>query len=165
MRFTDTQPSMLPGISWKRNVRSKFWWFRSRAIRITYRISLRPSSLWEPRHPLLKVVIILSFRGWGGITQWLDDCGNTAPFMEYPIPTLFGLQVLLVMRYCSGGDNHSHTCMFAVASTFIWLLSSSTCLQVGGYNFYLRFACCIVRAEPQSHNIAIHSRRDLRSVW
>ena len=22
--FTDTQPSMLPGISWKRNVRSKF---------------------------------------------------------------------------------------------------------------------------------------------
>ena len=55
--FTDTQPSMLPGISWKRNVRSKFWWFRSRAIRITYRISLRSSSLWEPRHPLLKVVI------------------------------------------------------------------------------------------------------------
>ena len=55
--FTDTQPSMLPGISWKRNVRSKFWWFRSRAIRITYRISLRSSSLWEPRHPLLKVVL------------------------------------------------------------------------------------------------------------
>ena len=54
--FTDTQPSMLPGISWKRNVRSKFWWFRSRAIRITYRISLRSSSLWEPRHPSLKVV-------------------------------------------------------------------------------------------------------------
>ena len=27
------------------------------AIRITYRISLRSSSLWEPRHPLLKVVI------------------------------------------------------------------------------------------------------------
>jgi len=26
------------------------------AIRITYRISLRSSSLWEPRHPLLKVV-------------------------------------------------------------------------------------------------------------
>ncbi len=32
---------------------------RSLAIRITYRISLRSSSLWEPRHPLLKVVIIL----------------------------------------------------------------------------------------------------------
>ena len=27
------------------------------AIRITYRISLRSSSLWEPRHPLLKVFI------------------------------------------------------------------------------------------------------------
>ena len=26
------------------------------AIRITYRISLRSSSLWEPRHPSLKVV-------------------------------------------------------------------------------------------------------------
>jgi hypothetical protein len=30
---------------------------RGLAIRITYRISLRSSSLWEPRHPLLKVVI------------------------------------------------------------------------------------------------------------
>jgi hypothetical protein len=29
---------------------------RGFAIRITYRISLRSSSLWEPRHPLLKVV-------------------------------------------------------------------------------------------------------------
>ena len=32
---------------------------RGPAIRITYRISLRSSSLWEPRHPLLKVVL-----GW-----------------------------------------------------------------------------------------------------
>ena len=31
---------------------------RGPAIRITYRISLRSSSLWEPRHPLLKVVFI-----------------------------------------------------------------------------------------------------------
>jgi hypothetical protein len=29
---------------------------RGIAIRITYRISLRSSSLWEPRHPSLKVV-------------------------------------------------------------------------------------------------------------
>ena len=29
---------------------------RGFAVRITYRISLRSSSLWEPRHPLLKVV-------------------------------------------------------------------------------------------------------------
>ena len=30
---------------------------RGLAIRITYRISLRSSSLWEPRHPPLKVVL------------------------------------------------------------------------------------------------------------
>ena len=30
---------------------------RGLAIRITYRISLRSSSLWKPRHPLLKVVL------------------------------------------------------------------------------------------------------------
>ena len=35
---------------------------RGLAIRITYRISLRSSSLWEPRHPPLKVVCqIVSF--------------------------------------------------------------------------------------------------------
>ena len=28
------------------------------AIRITYRISLRSSSLWEPRHPSLKVIMV-----------------------------------------------------------------------------------------------------------
>ena len=32
---------------------------RGPAFRITYRISLRSSSLWKPRHPLLKVVYIL----------------------------------------------------------------------------------------------------------
>jgi hypothetical protein len=31
------------------------------AIRMTYRISLRSSSLWEPRHPLLKVLNVTSF--------------------------------------------------------------------------------------------------------
>ena len=30
---------------------------RGPAIRITYRISLRSSSLWDPRHPLPKVVM------------------------------------------------------------------------------------------------------------
>ena len=33
------------------------------AIRITYRISLRSSSLREPRHPLLKVVFVHCFNG------------------------------------------------------------------------------------------------------
>ena len=40
----------------KRNLRSKIWWFTYSAIRITYRISLRSSSLWEPRHPPVRVV-------------------------------------------------------------------------------------------------------------
>ena len=31
------------------------------AIRMTYRISLRSSSLWEPRHPLLKVLVSFFF--------------------------------------------------------------------------------------------------------
>jgi hypothetical protein len=31
------------------------------AIRITYRISLRSSSMWEPRHPSLKVVLEFRF--------------------------------------------------------------------------------------------------------
>ena len=35
---------------------------RGLAIRITYRISLRSSSLWEPRHPLLKVVKMFHFQ-------------------------------------------------------------------------------------------------------
>ena len=37
---------------------------RGLAIRITYRISLRSSSLWEPRHPLLKVVIQFHALTW-----------------------------------------------------------------------------------------------------
>ena len=36
---------------------------RGLAIRITYRISLRSSSLWEPRHPPLKVVLDCIFEG------------------------------------------------------------------------------------------------------
>jgi hypothetical protein len=42
---------------------------RGLAIRITYRISLRSSSLWEPRHPLLKVVQTSIFILWMGIDQ------------------------------------------------------------------------------------------------
>ena len=55
--YTDTPTDILP--RGKCKLRSKFWWLADRAIRITYRISLRSSSLWEPRHPLLKVWIII----------------------------------------------------------------------------------------------------------
>ena len=37
---------------------------RNSAIRITYRISLRSSSLREPRYPLLRVVRVFSFLVW-----------------------------------------------------------------------------------------------------
>ncbi len=58
---TGTPSDMLLGKTKKRKVRSKIWWLTGRAIRITYRISLRSSSLWEPRHPLLKVYWIFWF--------------------------------------------------------------------------------------------------------
>ena len=48
------------------------------AIRITYRISLRSSSLWEPRHPLLKVIktnycqgVIFTFLNSNKYLRWL----------------------------------------------------------------------------------------------
>ena len=47
---------MLSGISRKRSIRSNPCWFRNSASRNAYRTSLRPSSLFEPRHPSLKVV-------------------------------------------------------------------------------------------------------------
>ena len=34
---------------------------RNSAIHITYRISLRSSSVWEPRYPLLRVVCVYNF--------------------------------------------------------------------------------------------------------
>jgi len=43
----------------KRNMRSKIWWFTDSAIRITYRISLRSSSLREPRYPPTSVLKVL----------------------------------------------------------------------------------------------------------
>ena len=44
---------------------------RRYAIRTTYRISLRSSSLWEPRHPLLKVVWHLRHMQGGRLTNWI----------------------------------------------------------------------------------------------
>ncbi len=53
--WTDTREACSRGYQ-ERNLRSKIWWFMNSAIRITYRISLRSSSLREPRYPLLRVV-------------------------------------------------------------------------------------------------------------
>ena len=55
---TDTETGMLPGIPGSAMCVQRFDDSLSSAIRITYRISLRSSSLQEPRYPLLKVVLI-----------------------------------------------------------------------------------------------------------
>ena len=52
----DTQTSMVPGIPGTAICVQEFDDSLNSAIHITYRISLRSSSLREPRYPLLKVV-------------------------------------------------------------------------------------------------------------
>ena len=61
MGVADTQRGMLPAKTESAMCVQNFDDSRSLAIRITYRISLRSSSLWEPRHPLLKVVFTFAF--------------------------------------------------------------------------------------------------------
>ena len=54
---TDTERSVLPGIPESAICVQRFDDSLNSAIRITYRISLRSSSLREPRYPLLRVVL------------------------------------------------------------------------------------------------------------
>ena len=42
-------------LTWGRNLRSRIWWLTCPAIHTTYRISLRSSSMPNPRYPLLKM--------------------------------------------------------------------------------------------------------------
>ena len=59
MGETDTHAEMLPGVPGSATCVQRFDDSLNSAIRITYRISLRSSSLREPRHPLLKVMNVL----------------------------------------------------------------------------------------------------------
>jgi hypothetical protein len=54
------------------------------AIHITYRISLRSSSMREPRDPLLKVVLIACYRKNGVILHFLKGglCENASPLLD-----------------------------------------------------------------------------------
>ena len=70
---TDTETGMLPGVPGSAICVQKFDDSLYSAIRITYRISLRSSSLREPRHPSLKVV--MSFLGLESTT--VHPCSNT----------------------------------------------------------------------------------------
>jgi hypothetical protein len=54
--FTDSQTGMLPGIPGSAMCVQRFDDSLNSAIHITYRISLRSSSLREPRDPLSKVI-------------------------------------------------------------------------------------------------------------
>src|SRR5881392_1581596 len=59
--FTDTQTSMLFGIPKSAICVQRFDDSLNSAIHITYRISLRSSSMREPRDPLLKVLYKFTF--------------------------------------------------------------------------------------------------------
>ena len=61
---------------------------RGLAIRITYRISLRSSSLWEPRHPPVRVVWHFRF------------CQNRRSASRSSRSQSFGVQHSLVRPYC-----------------------------------------------------------------
>ena len=56
---TDTQEGVLAGVPTSATCVQRFDDSLNSAIRITYRISLRSSSMREPRYPLLRVVLLL----------------------------------------------------------------------------------------------------------
>ena len=57
--YNDSQTGILSGIPESASCVQRFDDSRNSAIHITYRISLRSSSLQEPRDPLLKVVLLI----------------------------------------------------------------------------------------------------------
>ena len=73
------------------------------AIRMTYRISLRSSSLWEPRHPLLKVLV--SFNFWFGIGLLPILLPIISHKQGFPITHRSGWKILLLRK----GADHSPT--------------------------------------------------------
>ena len=58
-RIHGTQTGMLHGIPWSARCVQRFDDSRNSAIHITYRVSLRSSSMGEPRDPLSKVVLLV----------------------------------------------------------------------------------------------------------
>ena len=60
-RIHGTQTGMLHGIPWSARCVQRFDDSRNSAIHITYRVSLRSSSMGEPRDPLSKVVLCFGF--------------------------------------------------------------------------------------------------------
>ena len=70
--FTDTQTSMLSGIPESAICVQRFDDSLNSAIHITYRISLRSSSMREPRDPSLKVLLFFfSFQTWHTVSVYM----------------------------------------------------------------------------------------------
>ena len=110
----------------KCKLRSKFWWLADRAIRITYRISLRSSSLWEPRHPLLKVVRHL---GFGQFKLWTQDHSSLFSMLDLS----FGFMIHSVhLRYLTVYIKYS--VWFKVSKETLCCLGGSTSLQTDAYS-------------------------------
>ena len=59
---TDTQEGVVPGVPRTATCVQRFDDSLNSAIRITYRILLRSSSMREPRYPLLGVVLLLKYK-------------------------------------------------------------------------------------------------------
>lgn len=81
---------------------------RGFAIRITYRISLRSSSLWEPRHPLLKVVRHLNF---GSILAKRQDQNSLYPALDLTLwlhDSFYPLALPNSVHYALHSVVHSH---------------------------------------------------------
>src|SRR5258705_4672971 len=80
--FNDTQTGMLLGIPRSARCVQRFDDSLNSAIHITYRISLRSSSIREPRDPLLKVVLIACDRKRRHSTLYLVCVKTRAPLLK-----------------------------------------------------------------------------------
>ena len=89
---------------------------RGLAIRITYRISLRSSSLWEPRHPLLKVVLGYFIEVWHKMphsllfSSFIQIGAGVGPIQDRPWLCLGNLKF---------DDNHSKLQLHLVQNSHI----------------------------------------------
>ena len=76
----DTQRDKLWGLPQSARCVQRFDDSLSSAIRITYRSSLRSSSIWEPRYPLLRVVQGCVILEWDQVC--LCDCAKTRDCLQ-----------------------------------------------------------------------------------
>jgi hypothetical protein len=103
----------------------------SSAIRITYRISLRSSSLREPRYPLLRVV--LRFRKSSGARPQ-RCCGGGPRTAEHEVFSVWGFEEMRYFGEGGGCENtrrftHTHTHTHQPPSTHECVLRGA---RVGG---------------------------------